>query len=122
MKPAAAILAFILLYLSVQPPVFAVSNTAVQREETMIEFCSISKKSCAPRSSCPAEKKDIPNPCNQCVCNPLAPCCYYLLSEKTLPQIAGNNRSSKQGIPADENILSSYISDFWNPPESSFVA
>ncbi|MBL7743516.1 MAG: hypothetical protein JNN00_08610 [Chitinophagaceae bacterium] len=121
MKCTAAILALLLLYLSVQPPMFAVGNNSGQEEQAMIEFCPLSKKSCAPRSSCPSEKKDIPNPCNQCVCNPLAPCCYYLPSDKTWPAIASGHLLNKQGIPADENILSSYICDFWNPPELSLV-
>ncbi|HEY6504368.1 MAG TPA: hypothetical protein VIZ28_10365 [Chitinophagaceae bacterium] len=117
MKTAVAILAFVLLYLSVQPPMFIASYAAEQSRNPVIEFCPVSRESCATESSCPSEKENIPNPCNQCVCNPLAPCCYYLPTEKVLPYIASRWLQTRQPIPADENILSSYISEFWNPPE-----
>jgi hypothetical protein len=122
MKITVAILAFVLFYLSVQQPVFSVSDAAEQDESPMVEFCAVSKKSCSTKSSCPSEKDDIPNPCNQCVCNPLAPCCYYLPTEKTLPHISSHWFETRQAIPVSENILSSYISDVWKPPKPSLVA
>ena len=121
MKSTVAILAFTLLYLSVQSPMFESAISKEQTTESTNDACPLSKKSCSSQSSCPSEKKDIPNPCSQCVCNPLAPCCYYLPEEKNMLQINGYVLRKQYIIPFDENILSSYICDFWNPPEPSLV-
>lgn len=118
MNLTATIFAFLVLFLSIQQPVLRSNIVADQEQEIPEDVCPMVAASCeSKKAECPEEDK-ADKCCQECVCNPFGSCCCYLPAEKIVYTDYYRARNTKIA-PVNEDFLSSYISDFWNPPESA---
>lgn len=115
MNITASIFAFLIVFLSVQQPLLRNGYLAMEEKEMPKSFCSMMASTCPSRD---AEDKNetAANCCQECVCNPFGSCCCYLPAEKIAYTSCFRLINTKR-IPQNETTFSSYISDFWIPPE-----
>jgi hypothetical protein len=117
-KLVAAILAILTLFMSVQKPVLS-AKTDVPGKGA----CS-SGPSCGKKNE-PCKKKDDPvknnndhdKCCEMGICNPFGACCSYLLTDRYNLDLAGILPGSQKQKLTDENGLSFYVQEVWNPPK-----
>jgi len=118
MNIAAAILASLHLFMSVQPPVLSNNDFTPEEEGCQAgKSCSISKNSCRSQNKKSPENDEPGGCCKNTLCNPFGPCCNCLFIERSVHYIISYPIQSKKVAPANEDILSSYINEFWHPPE-----
>lgn len=118
MKIVAAILAALTLFMTAQQPVLDL-GTPIAQNRSEDELCITSQTQCG---------KDVPDtevPCKQdpcCdydLCNPFGACCSYTHADRSLLSVASFFLQRKIVNSADDNSLSSYIGDIWQPPETA---
>lgn len=118
LKPFAAILALLTLYLSAQQPVLSARIPAPSEKECAADReCRISSPSCKKEKPAPAEKEEPGKCCELFFCNPFGACCTYLPAERELISAASFLLENQRLVPADENSLSSFSKEIWQPPE-----
>jgi hypothetical protein len=102
MKIAGHILMLLLIFLTVQP-VLAEVNVGEQKSEC-----------CMQDRNLPAKK----NTCDQTACNPLRVCVYgsLFVVDNTSTDIIVSSPISQKITPANDNRISSALSDCWHPP------
>ena len=118
MKLVAAILATLTLFLTVHP-VLTHQNYVAQKETcTSDNCCSDEEETCKQQDK--TQQQDDPNKCcNNGHCNPfeVCACCYYIPTEQPV-FCSFNPMTMREKVkPTNDKILSSYIQDFWQPPE-----
>ena len=108
MKIAAAIFAFIITSLTIQP---ILSN---QEQVGNSQCCSTEK--CHK-----AEKKDKPRQCENNGCNPFMACTFgnFFFNEQEFVLSTRDNLPRQKMIVVNDNRISGKLSDFWHPPEMS---
>jgi hypothetical protein len=122
MKLIAAILAALVLFLSVQEPVLSAWIPAPQKKE-----CSAQKSCRAGGMSCKKELPSVPGKekpvscCELLFCNPFGACCSYVPAERPVLSAGCFLLQTKIADPVNENFLASYIKEVWHPPESGFT-
>lgn len=119
MKFIAAILATLTILLTVQP-VLTHQNYVAQNETcTADNCCSDKEDTCELPDKAQQQKDDPDNCCNNGHCNPFeaCACCCYVIIDRPIFSIAYVLTQSEKIKLTNENILSSYIQDFWHPPE-----
>ena len=114
MKIISAILAVLILFLTAQP-LLAVSVYAHEKQIAVTDKC------CAHKHSNPSSKDKDGNCCNEGHCdNPFLSCsnCIFTSFDKSTFSFAPFFTKNKKINPVNDNVLSSYIQDFWHPPEA----
>lgn len=119
MKLVAAILATLTLFLTVQPVMTHQSYVAAKETCTSETCCSDEEDTCEQQDKT-EEQKDDPNKCcNNGHCNPfeVCTCCYYISTVRPVFSISNFLTIKEKVRLTNDKILSSYIQDFWHPPE-----
>lgn len=120
MKLAAAILATLTLFLSVQP-VLTHQSYVAQKEICAADNCCSDKEDACGQQDKTQQQKDDPNKCcNNGHCNPFetCTCCNYIPTERSVFHIFNFSTIKEKVGPTNDKVLSSYSQDFWHPPES----
>ena len=115
MKILSAILATLILFLTVQPMLANSSSTAKKTTGTLHKCC-VDKKSAQSSNN---KKKQNNDCCNNGHCdNPFLSCanCYFINPDKSTFSVAVIFKETKKIWLTNDKILSSYIQDFWHPP------
>lgn len=119
MKLITAILATLTLFLTVQPVLTHQSYVAKAETCTADNYCSDKEKTCEQEDKTQQQKDDPNNCCNNGQCNPFeaCACCYYISTERPVFYISNFLTIKEKVRLTNDKILSSYIQDFWHPPE-----
>ena len=120
MKLLAAILATLTLFLSVQPVLTHQSYVAEKKTCTADNYCSDEYDTCEVQDKTQQQKDDPNKCCNNGHCNPfeVCACCYYISTERPVFLISSFLTRKEKVRLTNDKILSSYIQDFWKPPET----
>ncbi|MES2371705.1 MAG: hypothetical protein V4557_03935 [Bacteroidota bacterium] len=125
MKPVASILSLLMLFLMAQPMIMECQ--AMVKVEPPATVCganscpkAMAKKKLADKS-CSSKSKE----CDRTnTCNPFASCsqCQYVAASRYL--YAGDQilAGSKRSYTANENIVTGFRNDCWQPPEFSSLS
>ena len=119
MKIVAAILAILTLFLTVQPVLTHQSYVAEKETCTAENCCSDEKDNCESQDNIQQQKDDPNKCCNNGHCNPFeaCACCYCISTEQPVFSISNFLAVTKKVRVTNDKILSSYVQDFWHPPE-----
>jgi hypothetical protein len=122
MKIFTAILAILILFLTVQPAVSHLSFSVQKENEITAHKCCPGKQKIHSSKHNPQQEKNN-NCCNNGHCNPLLPCayCYFIVLDKPVFSNPFFLKQTENLRLVNDKILSSYIQDFWHPPESSLA-
>ena len=116
MKILSAILATLILFLTVQP-VLTNSNFIAQKGAKAVDKCCTHKQN----PQLPKKQQDEDNNCcNKGHCdNPFLTCanCYFINLDKSAFSLIQVSMQTEKISFITEKILSSYIQAFWHPPE-----
>ncbi len=116
MKIFSAVLATLILFLTMQP-LLANLNFIAYKEAKAVDNCCTNKQNT--RSSKQKQEKDK-NCCNNGHCdNPFLACanCYFINRDQSTFPFAQGFMQTKKIRLINDKALSIYIQDFWHPPE-----
>jgi len=117
-KVTAAILAILTLFMSVQKPVLSAEMDAPGKGAcSSAPSCGKKKDSCKKKDNPVKDKKDHDNCCDLGICNPFGACCSYLLTDRYNLDFNYQLPAARKLQLTDENGLSFYIQEVWNPPK-----
>ncbi len=119
MKILSVILATLILFLTVQP-LLTKSNFITKKKEQAINKCCCNKQD-TPSSKYKNQQETDNNCCDNGHCdNPFLTCanCYFINQDNQYCLVAYFFIQSKKTSVTNDKALSSYIHDFWHPPET----
>lgn len=114
MKIVSAILTVLIFFLTVQPMLTNLINADSNK-------IAVTDKCCSDNHNNQSSKDKNNNCCNDGHCdNPFLICsnCTFINFDKAVFSFAHFFSKNKRINPTDDNVLSSYMQDFWHPPES----
>jgi hypothetical protein len=114
-KPAAYILALLMLFLMAQPLVVECVAASAQKAEPV--SCKRNQR-CPMKPTCPREDN---KECERSTgCNPFASCsqCHFVNASKFLYAPASGIAIDDNIIQPGEKVVAGFINDCWHPPES----
>lgn len=111
MKIATAILATLLLFITVQPALLPSANNFETETCNGDTTCS---KSCSDD-----EDDNDDDCCNKCGCNPFLACgcCFYVITNQYTIQVKYSTSKKEKIALQNESFLSNYSHDILHPPE-----
>lgn len=116
MKILSVILATLILFLTVQPLLAQVSFIAKAGEKVIAKCCAGKPHASLPKQQPQKES----NCCNNGQCNnPFLSCanCYFINRDGSAFLVAPAFKQTEKIRLMNDKILSSYIQDFWHPPQ-----
>lgn len=120
MKFLAAILAILTLFMTVQP-VLSYQSDVAKKESCTADICCLDDNESCERQDNQEHQSDDPNDCcNYGHCNPfeVCACCHYITTERLVFYVSNFIATVKEKFRlANDKVLSSYMQDFWKPPE-----
>jgi hypothetical protein len=118
MKVFAALMAWLMLFVSVQKPVLTTEAVVAGEDDCCAAVCSEeSSRPCEmPGDSCPLPGGS--KGCCNTLCNPLSACCFYLPVQHTQLSVSSTLLKKVMAAVTDENGLSSFSADCWHPPRA----
>lgn len=120
MKLIAAILATLSLFLTAQSVLSHRSYVAQKETCTADNCCSGEDDTCKTEDKTQQQKDDLNDCCKNGHCNPfeVCACCYYISTEQSVFYILNFFDRKEKVRLSNDKILSTYIHDFWKPPET----
>lgn len=111
MKVVTAILAALILFMTVQPALLPYANNFQTQTCNDEATCS---KSC-----CDDESNNDDDCCNKCCCNPFLACgcCFYVIANQYTIQAKYTPLKKDKIKLQNETFISNYIHDILHPPE-----
>lgn len=120
MKLIATILAILIFVLTLQP-LLPDKNNVAQKETCTSNNCYFTDKddNCEHQNNTQQQKDDSNNCCDNGRCNPfeVCACCYYVPTKQIIFYVSNNFTIKEKVRLTNDRVLSSYIQDFWQPPE-----
>lgn len=117
MKILSIILATLIIFLTVQP-VLTNSNFIAKNTTQALQKCCSHKQN-TQSSENGKQKKPGNGCCNNGHCdNPFLSCanCYFINPDKSPFSVAIVFKQAEKTRPTNDKVISSYIQDFWHPP------
>ena len=117
MKAFSAILAILILFLTMQPMLISANYMANNKT---VDKCCLDKENASKKK----DKESNKNCCNDGHCdNPFLSCanCFFLNIDNSFSVVKVNTFIKKVRLTNDK-VSSSYIQDFWHPPQIDSIS